>query len=101
MLGQRRPEAVGLLNSGLTKKLGTHFAARQAPLVVGRAIPLGIGAGIGAAGNLALGRTAIRAVRRAFGPPPAQFPPRTVDVDPLPPWASSGGWAPQDQRRLP
>jgi hypothetical protein len=82
VLAQRGTETVSLIDATLIKKMGMHFGARQGALVLGRAIPLGIGAGIGAAGNLALGRAAILSVRRAFGPPPAQFPPRVVDPGP-------------------
>jgi hypothetical protein len=49
----------------------------------GRALPFGIGAGVGAAGNAALGRSVIRSARRAFGPPPARTAPRVVDVGPV------------------
>jgi hypothetical protein len=46
---------------------------------------MGIGAGIGAAGNAALARASIAAARRVFGPPPEHFPPRIVDVPPAEP----------------
>jgi hypothetical protein len=46
---------------------------------------MGIGAGIGAAGNAALARASIAAARRVFGPPPEQFPARIVDVPPAEP----------------
>jgi hypothetical protein len=78
-----RPTArdkLGGLNTRLGRMLLTRFAARQGALTLGRALPLGIGAGIGAAGNAALARNAIGAARRAFGPPPAQFPPRVIDL---------------------
>ncbi|MDQ6849004.1 MAG: hypothetical protein M3070_03290 [Actinomycetota bacterium] len=70
----------GGLNGRLGRLLLTRFGARQGALLVGRAVPLGIGAGIGAVGNAALARAAIKAARRAFGPPPQQFPPRVIDV---------------------
>lgn len=70
------------INSRLAHLLVTRFGARQGALLVGRALPLGIGAGVGAAGNAALARSAITAARRAFGPPPPGFPPRVVDVPP-------------------
>ena len=72
---------------GLDERLGrlllTRFGARQGVLLVGRALPLGIGAGIGAVGNAALARSAIATARTAFGPPPARFPPRVIDVRPV------------------
>lgn len=75
-------ETVGGVNARLGQLLITRFGARQGALLVGRALPFGIGAGVGAVGNLALGRATVRAARRAFGPPPAHFPPRTVELEP-------------------
>jgi hypothetical protein len=60
------------LNGRLTHLLVTRFGARQGALVAGRALPFGIGAGVGAVGNAALGRSVVRTARRAFGPPPAR-----------------------------
>jgi hypothetical protein len=68
----------GYLGRMLLRRLGT----RQGALLVGRALPLGVGAAIGAGGNAALARAAIAAARRAFGPPPKQFPPRVIDAEP-------------------
>ncbi|MGH8962105.1 MAG: hypothetical protein ACRDWT_13115 [Jatrophihabitantaceae bacterium] len=82
-----RPDAkskIAGINARLAHLLLTRFGARQGALLVGRALPLGIGAGIGAAGNAALARAAITAARRAFGQAPASFPGRVIDVDPLP-----------------
>jgi hypothetical protein len=82
-----RPDSKGKIagvNSRLAHLLLTRFGTRQGALLVGRALPLGIGAGIGAAGNAALARAAITAARRAFGPPPETFPARVVDVKALP-----------------
>lgn len=68
------------INSRLAHLLVTRFGARQGALLLGRALPLGIGAGIGAVGNAALARTAIASARRAFGPAPRRFPGRVVDA---------------------
>lgn len=65
-------------NQMVGRHLLTRFGARQGALVAGRAMPLGIGAGIGAAGNLALARSAIKAARRTFGPPPRELPPMII-----------------------
>jgi len=92
VLAQRTPEKMNLINKTMLKKVATHFGTRQGALVLGRAMPLGIGAGIGAAGNAALGRAAIAAVRKAFGPPPKLFPPRVVEPGPPPP-APALGWS--------
>lgn len=75
-------ERIGAINSRLTRMLVTRFGARQGALLLGRAVPFGVGAGIGAAGNAALARAAIRTARRAFGPPPGQLPPRVIDALP-------------------
>jgi hypothetical protein len=71
---------IGAINGRLGRLLVTRFGARQGALLVGRALPLGIGAGVGALGNVALAKAAISSARRAFGPPPEQFPARVVDV---------------------
>jgi len=76
-------EKVRAINARLAQMLLTRVGTRQGALLVGRAVPLGIGAGIGAVGNAVLARGAITAARRAFGPPPRKFPPRTVDVRPI------------------
>lgn len=82
-----RPDSKGKI-AGINSRLGhlmlTRFGARQGALLFGRALPLGIGAGVGAVGNAALARSAVNAARRAFGPAPQRFPGRVVDVDPLP-----------------
>lgn len=67
------------VNSRLAQLLVTRFGAKQGALLVGRALPLGIGAGIGAAGNAALARGAITSARRAFGPGPVAFGPRVIE----------------------
>jgi hypothetical protein len=68
----------GYLGRLLLRRLGT----RQGALLVGRALPLGVGAAIGAGGNAALAKGAIATARKAFGPAPASFPPRVIDVGP-------------------
>jgi len=85
VIGRRgSKENLAGLNGRLGHLLLTRFGARQGVLLFGRAVPLGIGAGIGAVGNAALARTAVKAARRAFGPPPAKFPPKIVDVPAVP-----------------
>jgi hypothetical protein len=72
------------INSHLGRLLVRRIGTRQGALLFGRALPLGIGAAIGAGGNAALARAAIAAARKAFGPPPATFPGRVIDA-PAPP----------------
>jgi len=63
---------------GLTKKVRgqfvRRFAASQGASALGRAVPFGIGAVVGGAGNHALGRKVVLSARTAFGPAPAAFP---------------------------
>lgn len=75
-------DTVSGVNNRLAHLMVTRFGARQGALLAGRALPFGIGAGIGAAGNAALARSAINTARRVFGPAPARFPGRVIDVDP-------------------
>jgi hypothetical protein len=77
-------DTIRTINGRLAQLFVARFGARQGALLAGRALPFGIGAGIGAAGNAALGRNVINAARRAFGPAPGRFPGRIVDVDPTP-----------------
>lgn len=59
-----------------------RFAARQGGSVVLRAVPFGIGAVIGGAGNRIAGRRVVQAAREAFGEAPAAFPPDVRADDP-------------------
>ncbi|WP_261167308.1 hypothetical protein [Microbacterium sp. Marseille-Q6965] len=51
-----------------------HFARVGAGSFVGKALPFGVGAAVGGAGNHVLGRRVVAASRRAFGPAPAVLP---------------------------
>jgi hypothetical protein len=75
-------ERIGGINAHLGTLLLRRFGPRQGVLLVGRALPLGVGVAIGVGGNAALGRTAIAVARRAFGPAPPTFPPRVIDAGP-------------------
>jgi hypothetical protein len=68
------------INNQFSRLMLMKFGAKQSALIFGRALPFGIGAGVGAAGNAALGRAVIHSARRAFGPAPARFPGLVVDV---------------------
>jgi len=78
--GKDGKERISAINARLARLLLHRMGARQGALLFGRALPLGIGAAVGAGGNAALARGAIATARRAFGPPPAQLPPRVVDA---------------------
>ncbi|NMO01178.1 hypothetical protein HH308_08095 [Gordonia sp. TBRC 11910] len=58
------------LNKTLTKKIINKYAVKKAPLIIGKLMPAGIGATIGAVGNRAMGKRVINNARQAFGPPP-------------------------------
>jgi hypothetical protein len=73
-------DTVRTINARLGHLLVTRFGARQGALMIGRALPFGVGAGVGAIGNLALGRAAVGAASRTFGPPPTRFPQRVIDA---------------------
>jgi hypothetical protein len=83
--------------SKIAGRIRTHFlkrfAAREGASIVGRAIPFGIGAVIGGAGNHFLGRRVVQSARTAFGPPPAQFP-LVIEVT-TPPLVAAGAELPQ------
>lgn len=64
------------VNELLGSAFVTRYSRKQGVLVLGRAVPLGVGAALGAVGNGALATASIAVARRAFGPAPASF--RTV-----------------------
>ena len=59
----------------LQRSFVRHFAKIGGGSVVGKALPFGIGAAVGGAGNHILGRRVVAASRRAFGPAPLGFAP--------------------------
>lgn len=66
--------AMGPLADRLKKAFISQFAARGGASVIGKALPFGVGAVIGAGGNHILGRRVVTASRSAFGPPPTFVP---------------------------
>lgn len=62
------------INKALGRNFITKYGTKQGILVLGREVPFGIGAGVGAAGNYFLGRATIRSARSAFGPAPKSWP---------------------------
>ncbi|MEJ2866724.1 hypothetical protein WCD74_03050 [Actinomycetospora sp. OC33-EN08] len=61
---------INQVNRVLGGRFITKYGQKQGILVLGRTAPFGIGAGIGAAGNAAVGWTVVKGVRRAFGDVP-------------------------------
>lgn len=82
VIGHTSSKDVKGLNAHITHLLIARFGARQGALLLGRALPFGIGAGVGAVGNAALGRNVVHSAHRAFGPAPTRFPAHVVDVGP-------------------
>ncbi|MGZ0710506.1 hypothetical protein ACWPKO_19425 (plasmid) [Coraliomargarita sp. W4R53] len=73
--------AIGPLVDRLKTSFIRQFATRGGASWLGKALPFGIGAVIGGAGNNILGRRVLVNSRRAFGSPPAFLPP---DLEPRP-----------------
>ncbi len=66
--------AMNQVSDRIKKTFIRRFAASQSTSIIGRAIPFGVGAVIGGAGNHILGRKVVTSSRDAFGPAPAAFP---------------------------
>ncbi|UYO96079.1 hypothetical protein OED01_10730 [Microbacterium sp. M28] len=72
--------AVGPIVDRLKSMFLKQFAAAGSASFLGKALPFGIGAVIGGAGNNILGRRVLVTSRRAFGPAPATLPPELEPV---------------------
>jgi hypothetical protein len=82
--GELLPEGIPMSSiTAINKTLGRWFLTRYGDklcaLVLGKVVPFGIGAAVGAGGNRALGRTVVNTSQRVFGPAPASF----ADSDPM------------------
>ncbi|WP_259606306.1 MULTISPECIES: hypothetical protein [Microbacterium] len=73
--------AVGPLLDRLKSAFIHQFATRDSASLLGKALPFGIGAAIGGAGNHLLGRRVLTTSRRAFGIAPASLP---AELEPVP-----------------
>lgn len=73
--------AVGPLVDRLKTTFARQFAARGGASWLGKALPFGVGAVVGGAGNNILGRRVLVTSRRAFGAPPMALP---HDLEPRP-----------------
>lgn len=73
-------ETLRQINKILGKNFVTKYGTKQGIIVLGRVAPFGIGAVIGGGANAALAALAVRAGRRAFGPPPASWPPQITSA---------------------
>jgi len=70
---------LGPLTDQLKRAFIRQFAAKGGASLIGKAVPFGIGAVIGGAGNRILGRKVVASSRLAFGHPPLSFRP---ELDP-------------------
>jgi len=77
-------ETLRQINKILGPNFVTKYGTKQGIIVLGRLAPLGIGVVIGGGANAALATLAVRAGRRAFGPPPTSWPWLTHDTPPTP-----------------
>ncbi|MFI9390937.1 hypothetical protein ACIG53_08640 [Streptomyces bauhiniae] len=75
-------ETLRQVNGILGKNFVTKYGTKQGIIVLGRVAPFGIGAVIGGGANAALATLAVRAGRRAFGPPPTSWPWPTYGTPP-------------------
>ena len=73
--------AVGPLVDQLKNAFMRQFAVRGGASWIGKALPFGIGAAVGGAGNNILGRRVLVNSRRAFGLPPVALP---LELEPRP-----------------
>jgi hypothetical protein len=81
MVTQSMPKAVfAPVADAVQRHFVKRLAVTQGTSAVGRAIPFGIGAVVGGAGNHLLGRQIVKSSREAFGPAPAAFP---QELDPI------------------
>ncbi|MFG1716100.1 hypothetical protein [Micromonospora sp. NPDC049203] len=67
-------ETLRQINKILGKNFITKYGTKQGIIVLGRVAPFGIGALIGGGANAAMDTLAVKASRRAFGPPPPSWP---------------------------
>jgi hypothetical protein len=73
--------AVGPLVDQLKSMFVKQFAARGGASFLGKALPFGVGAAIGGAGNHILGRRVLTTSHRAFGAAPVGLP---LELEPVP-----------------
>lgn len=73
--------AMGPIVDRLKSTFIHQFAVRGGASWIGKALPLGIGAAVGGAGNNILGRRVLVNSRRAFGAPPSELP---LELEPRP-----------------
>ena len=83
LVTKRLPSTVlKALTDRVRKSFVRRFATRQGASVVFRAVPFGIGAVVGGAGNRIAGKRVVKSTQEAFGPAPSTFPDEVRLPDP-------------------
>ena len=62
------------VNRTLRRRVVAAGTAKAGSIMAGRLLPFGVGAVIGYSGARVMGKSMVRGITSAFGPPPAQFP---------------------------
>lgn len=73
-------DAINAANKILGPRFVTKYGSKQGVLVLGKQVPLGIGAGLGGGGNAFFGWGVIKAAAKMFGEPPKKWP-KPTDED--------------------
>jgi len=80
VVGRSMPSGVvGSLLGNLQRHFLKKMLAKQGTVLLGRAVPFGIGAVVGGFGNHAMGRRIVAATRQAFGEAPLVLPMELVE----------------------
>jgi hypothetical protein len=66
--------AVSQLNSRLLRYFVKRYTLRRGAIIIGKLLPVGIGAVVGGVGNRLMGKRIIEHARAAFGSPPPRWP---------------------------
>lgn len=75
ILGRRLPvSGFSAIRDRIQRAFLRSLIKRQGTALLGRALPFGIGAAVGGAGNLMMGRAVIKTAQEAFGPLPDMVP---------------------------
>lgn len=73
IVGGVNAETLRAINRVLGRNFVTKYGTKQGILVLGKAVPFGLGAVIGGGGNFAFGQLTVRSARHAFGQPPGEW----------------------------
>jgi hypothetical protein len=74
LAGRMSQSGAGFIRERIQKAFLRNLLRRQGTALFGRALPFGIGAVVGGAGNLMMGRTVVANAKEAFGPMPDTVP---------------------------